>query len=359
LASKAHAAEAGFFHGGTVPLGWQRGEREIDQHGRSGTRLVPHPVEFPALQSAVAWAIEGDSMATVARRWLDEFGISSADGQPIYQASVLRALRSPRLMGYRLRQVPEHERQKKINLLDYIVRDAHGDPVISQEPVCDRGTWNRLQAVLSQRSNIGTRRPWGSHDWLLSGLMFCGICQARMYGAQKINKGGDKSFYYRCNANRVRGVGTCEGMGINGPNAEAYALGWIVEHLTPERLSEAAIRLAARQERSDPREAALADARAERDLLLARQQSGEFRGPLLGSMLDMLVDAQRRIDQLEDQVAQDELSPPGMTGEDLLESWPDLTIERRRHIVRRVVKRIEVSKGRGPVEDRLEVTGTW
>lgn len=359
LASKAHIAEAGFFHGGTVPLGWQRGPREVDQFGRSGTRLVPHPVEFPALQAAVAWALEGDSMATIARRWLDEFGISSADGRAIYQASVLRALRSPRLMGYRLRQVPEFERGKKINLLDYIVRDREGEPVISQKPVCDKVTWARLQAVLSQRSNIATRRPWGSHEWLLSGLLICTLCDARMYGHQKVTRQGVKSFAYRCNSSRTRGVGTCPGMGISGPNVEAYVLGWMVEHLSPERLLEAAERLARQQVGIDPREAALADARAERDLLLARQQAGEFRGPLLGTMLDLLADAQGRIDSLEGHAVEDDLSPFGMTGADLLESWPDLGIERRRHIVRRVVKRIEVTKGNGPVETRLNVIPTW
>ena len=41
------------------------GERETDEHGRSGFRLVPHPVEFPAVQDAVTMALAGHSLSKV------------------------------------------------------------------------------------------------------------------------------------------------------------------------------------------------------------------------------------------------------------------------------------------------------
>ena len=44
-AAKRHAAEAGFNHGGTVPFGCILGPKSVDGLGRSGTRLLPHPVE--------------------------------------------------------------------------------------------------------------------------------------------------------------------------------------------------------------------------------------------------------------------------------------------------------------------------
>lgn len=358
LAAKEHTAEAGLFHGGTVPLGWMVGPRETDAHGRSGKRLIAHPVEFPALCAAVDWALAGDSMATIARRWVDEFGITSADGKPVYQATVLRALRSPRLMGYRMRQVPEHERGKKVSLMDFIVRDGRGEPVISQPPVCDSTSWTRLQATLTQRSNVDTRRPWGSHEWLLSGLLVCAECQGRLYGHQKITRGGERTFSYRCMSNRTRGVGTCSGSGVHGPNVEAFVLGWVVEHLSSERLSEAAVRQA--QPRVDnARETGLAEARAERDLLIARQQAGEFRGSLLGIYMDLLNDAQGRIDRLEGQAGAEDMAPLELTGQDLLTSWPDLAIDRRRHVLRRVVKEVKVSKGRQPLHERLDVVPRW
>lgn len=53
LASKSHLAEAGFIHGGTLPFGWRAGPRVVDEFGRSGVRLEPHPVEPPALKDAV------------------------------------------------------------------------------------------------------------------------------------------------------------------------------------------------------------------------------------------------------------------------------------------------------------------
>ena len=79
-------------------------------------------------------------------------------------ATFAEYLTSPRLMGYRMRQVPEHKRGVRINLLDHIARDQHGEPVISQEPVCDRVTWMRLQSAIAggpraQRGAYGETWP--------------------------------------------------------------------------------------------------------------------------------------------------------------------------------------------------------
>ena len=66
LAAKRHLAEAGFHHGGTPPLGWMAGPRTTDQHGRSGVRLVPYPVEHPALKRAVEMVLDGVGLARIA-----------------------------------------------------------------------------------------------------------------------------------------------------------------------------------------------------------------------------------------------------------------------------------------------------
>lgn len=139
LASKRHLAEADFHHGGMRPFGWVSGPRVTDEYGRTGVRLIPHPVEHQALKDAVDMVLAGKSLAQIGRQWKEQFGITTASGAFVYEASVYRSLVSPRMIGYRMRQVPEHQRGVKIDLLDYIARDANGNPVMSQEPVCDRG----------------------------------------------------------------------------------------------------------------------------------------------------------------------------------------------------------------------------
>ena len=86
------------------------GERETDEHGRSGFRLVPHPVEFPAVQDAVTMALAGHSLKTIATHWADVHCITTAAGNPVYQSSVWRVLRSPHLLRYRRYAIEKRER---------------------------------------------------------------------------------------------------------------------------------------------------------------------------------------------------------------------------------------------------------
>ncbi|WP_244302854.1 recombinase family protein [Leucobacter coleopterorum] len=161
LASKRHLAEAGFYHGGKLPLGWTAGPRVTDEFGRTGIRLIPHPVEHQALKDAVDMVLAGKSLVQIARYWKDQYGLTTASGAYVYEATIYRSLVSPRMIGYRMRQVPDHQRGVKIDLLDYVARDASGEPVISQEPVCDRATWLRVCRILEQAKTSKTRKPWG------------------------------------------------------------------------------------------------------------------------------------------------------------------------------------------------------
>lgn len=106
LASKRHLAEAGFHHGGTPPFGWVPGPRVTDATGRTGIRLVPHPVEHQALKDAVDLVLAGKSLAQIGRYWKEQYGITTASGAYVYEATIYRSLVSPRMIGYRMRQVP-------------------------------------------------------------------------------------------------------------------------------------------------------------------------------------------------------------------------------------------------------------
>lgn len=161
LASKRHLAEAGFHHGGTPPFGWMAGPRVTDPLGRTGIRLIPRPVEHQALKDAVDMVLAGKSLSQITRSWKEQHGITTASGAYVYEASVYRSLISPRMIGYRMRQVPEHKRGVKIDLLEYIARDADGEPVNSQEPVCERATWLRVRRLLEQAKTSKARKPWG------------------------------------------------------------------------------------------------------------------------------------------------------------------------------------------------------
>lgn len=361
-AAKSHAAEAGFHHGGTRPFGWMPGPRETDELGRSGVRLVPHPVEFEALRDAVSMMLAGSGLMTVSRHWRDAYGITTAAGAPMYEESVRRPLISPRMIGYRMRKVPEHQRGVKINLLDYIARNPSGEPVISQQPVCDRLTWMRLQRVLQAASTSRTRQPWGSHKWLLTGLLYC-VCGNRLYGFQKTYRHADggkvTSYVYRCNANRLKGAGSCAaGCSVPAVKAEAYVQGWMFAYLTDDRLAKArAERAATKQETPQSRILSdLDEARGERDALIAQQGTDTYKGSMVSVLVGLISDVQRRIDTLEgrlDSLVTEDV--PVASHQDLATKWPQLGLGEKRHLLARVIERIETVQGRLPVAGRLEV----
>jgi site-specific DNA recombinase len=362
LNAKAHAAEAGFSHGGIRPIGWMpSGERETDEHGRSGIRLVPHPIEFPALQDAIKMAIAGSSLQSIAKYWAEVHGIVTAGGHPIYQSTLWRILRNPRLMGYRLHHTPRWEKGEKVNrgdLIAYVVRGADGEPIIAHEPACDRLTFMRLQRSLSQRSNSAVRKPWGTHEWLLTGLMFCGDCGERLYGLQKINRDKSKTFVYKCIANRRRGPGTCGGLSVSGVNAENYVVGWIVEYVTDDRLAKAMRRTDDQvSEISDPLTAELSIAHEERAMLIQQQSEGSFRGAMVAHFLRLMEEVEARIESLERQT---DVAPaadlPATSHSELVNNWPDWSLDQKRHTLRQTIAKIVVKPGHMPIDLRLDVT---
>jgi site-specific DNA recombinase len=363
-AAKSHAAEAGFHHGGMRPFGWMPGPREVDELGRSGIRLVPHPVEFAALQGAVPMVLAGSSLMDISRHWKHTFGITTATGLPMYEGNVRRALISPRMIGFRMRQVPEHRRGVKINQLDHIARDAAGEPVISQQPVCDRVTWMRMTRAMEAASTSNSRKSWGSHDWLLTGLLYC-QCGNRLYGYQKNYKLADgqtvRSYAYRCHANRIRGPGSCSrACTVVADKTEAYVVGWLIAYLSDDRLAKARAEHEAKLQTTTPHSRLVSDldeARAERDALIAQQGSSLYKGAMIGVLVGLISDVQQRIDVLEarlDAVVIEDL--PVASRADLMSKWPRMGLGEKRRLLARVIDRIDTTPGFGTVGERLTLS---
>lgn len=227
-AAKRHAAQAGFINGGRRPFGWQPGPRVTDNAGRTGRRLEPHPVEYPALLDAVSLILAGAGLREIAVHWQERYGITDPEGGLVSEQKVRAALISPRMVGYRLHQLPPHRRGVRIDPLEHIAQTPSGEPVISQEPVCSLDTWHRIRAALQSRS-AAPRNGWGTRAWLLTGLLRCpcGRSLAGVAQPQKPDAEGHRAvrYVYRCKANRRHGAGTCTGgASITAPVAEQYII---------------------------------------------------------------------------------------------------------------------------------------
>lgn len=357
-ASKQHLAEAGFVHGGATPFGWQTDPAPVaDDLGRRGKRLVPHPIEFPALQEAVTMVLDGASLADVARYWHHDLGIMTREGDPIPAGNVRRYLASPRLMGYRMRQVPEHKRGVKINLLDHIARDAAGEPVIAQEPVCDRVTWTRLQQILTDRRTANLRGPW-KREWLLTGLFHCQTCGQRMQAKLKKNRSGETVGIYVCGDGRNGRTKICgRRAAILQSKAETFVLGEIAARLSPERLAawEALADESAPGSRASNVAYALEEAKAELAELLAQQGTDRWKGAKVAILAGMIADASDRVDKLETDLDAVRATDSVLAGDVLLERWPDMSLNEKRALLRKVITKIEIRPGREPAAERIRV----
>jgi DNA invertase Pin-like site-specific DNA recombinase len=391
---KLATAEAGFNHGGQTPFGWVTTGEKITSHlGLVGSRLAAHPLEHPALKAAVEMVLSGHSLGEVANYWRDTLGIAAANRSPLKTANISRMLHSPRLMGYRMRKVPEFKRGQQLDLMEYVARhDADvvgvcschvcwdngpryvpgetlhraGEPIAAAEAVCDPDTWLDLQQALTLRGRQERRAAWGSNEWLLSGLLVCAQCGRAMYGYQKNNR-DKKTYGYRCETNRHVAPGTCAGTSIAGPALERYVVGFVMRVMTDERLlamtAEAKDSLEVRAE--DPRRAKLLSKKAELAILEERRASGAYEGEKFGRYLEK---QERLLDELEVLSREVELTtasavrPPASTRDELLRKFSTGSIGQKRALLATAIERIVIGRShRAPGEpctfqsDRIDI----
>lgn len=364
-AAKRQAAEAGFTNGGPRPFGWEPGPRVVDEAGRSGRRLEPHPSEYPALGDAVSLVLGGAGLRQVAVHWQAEYGITGTKGELVSEQKVRAALISPRMVGYRVYQRTRVQvEQQGQDPLAAIARTADGYPVISQQPVCDHPTWEAVHEALRFRNPARTRQGWGRRAWLLTGTLLC-PCGAGLHGiAQPQRPGADGQrktrYVYRCRANRLHGSGTCTGgASITAPVAEQYVVEWLFAYFSAKRLD---------QYYQAPHGGDTTVQRVEADLATAREEltslqshggglRGGGRAGEMGAIVDgMVVETRRRIETLEaEYYALMDHRPEPLTHQQLSTRWPTLNNASRRRLLGEVIERIDLRPGRGSPAARMQI----
>ncbi len=95
-------------------------------------------------------------------------------------------------------------------------RARNASEVISQErpelAIIDRDLWHEVQtrlATVKQRYVSGEQRNRGELTYKRAPYLFSGILVCRECGGSMTMMGGEKYRYYRCQANKTKGVGVC------------------------------------------------------------------------------------------------------------------------------------------------------
>ncbi|MER6100503.1 recombinase family protein [Streptomyces sp. NPDC001728] len=163
--------------------------------------LAVEPGARKALHWARAMALRGVSGRRMAL-CLVRSGLMSAG---LTTSTLLRRLRNPALMGYRVEENKQGGRRRS-----RIIVGNDGKPVRVGPPVFTEEEFETLQAALDRRGKSQpTRQAGGATQFL--GVLICVDCSTNMT-VQKTRSNGRSYAYLRC--------GRCKGGGLGSPNPQ-------------------------------------------------------------------------------------------------------------------------------------------
>jgi DNA invertase Pin-like site-specific DNA recombinase len=200
-------ARTGEPNGGRRAFGYLAGDPTI---GRAHN-LAIDPAEAAIVRELYDRVLAGESIRAI-RIDLNERDIPTTAGNPFTNRAVRDLLMNPRYIGMR----------------------THRGNVIGTatwEPIIDRTTWERAQAVLSDpRRRTNTAGP---RTYYLSGLAYCGTCGHRLVARPQWRPNVNVRSY-GCPA---RAEGGCGGSRIIAEPLEGFIRDVILETLTDPRLA--------------------------------------------------------------------------------------------------------------------------
>ncbi len=215
------SASRGFYVASLTPYGYRK--VKVKDGGKEHPKLGPVPHQAQVISSIFQGVLDGEGLLEIAKG-LNKEGITGPRGKGWTKTTVYGILTNEVYTGTlvwsrsSIRKLPP-------------IRVENAWPRI-----VDRDTFDRVQALLKERSpaRIHPRRT-GSH-YLLSGLAKCGHCGKALVGQDA--KGGQFS-YYVCGTLLKKGAGSCPAPYLNSHRFENLVVDRVKEHiLTTENLTE-------------------------------------------------------------------------------------------------------------------------
>lgn len=339
----SHLRRVGRISGGRQPYGY-KGVPAPD--GQGFVREVDEP-QAEAVRLMVDAVLSGESRLSVART-LNEGGVETPKGGAHWTSDAVGdVLRNPALWGATV-------------LRGQILRGDDGMPLVTAA-IIDRETWDAVQVVLSARSGYGERMAT-RRTGLLSGLLVCADCGAGL----RRGRSGQRYETYHCPTKSRSGQ--CAGCSISASRLEEYVIGRFLDKYGPWSIGATDHAAALAQEAEEAREheaaeelrnvdRALADLETDRyELHLFDDEAGRQRYASMSRRL-----SERRA-AIVSEMGRGTVSPGQGPSEGLSESpaaaprmtvaawWPDATLNERRDLLRGLVGRITVAKGRQGVK---------
>lgn len=305
------ARELGRFLGGVPPYGYTT----ADHPSGSGKTLVIEPDEAAVVTELAKRVLGGESVYSLTRD-LNARGIASKTGKTWSVQAVRQVLTGTAVVGRRTHK-------------GRVLTGDDGLPLEVFEPVLSLDTWNELRAVLEVDKPAAHRRTGPTPARLLSGLVRCGRCGAKMHPA---NSGGGKS--YRCSTS-ARGR-DCIGVSVRCDPLEAF-----IESEVLDRYGDREVLRLIETAPTEPAE--LVEVRAAIDTTASAMTDDDADVAALAERLATLKQRRRDLEAAPRQAT----SRIERTGRTLAETYAEAeTIEEQRETIASKVLAVTVSPGR-------------
>jgi len=200
------------FQNGSIPAGY-KAKKVMDGHNER-TKLEPDETFAPVIQRIFALALKNMGIKEIANT-LNSEGVMTRTGIPWANSTVKYILKNEVYTGTLVYgRMSKHKNGHNGN--NSIIRIENNHPAL-----VDKRTFDIVQRLMSKRSSAVVH-PWSvASDYLLSGLVYCGKCNAKMIGASA--KSGDHH-YYSCQNYLKRGKHVCDMKAVNRKELETLVV---------------------------------------------------------------------------------------------------------------------------------------
>jgi site-specific DNA recombinase len=185
-------AKKGRWGGAMLPYGYRRDENRF---------LAVDEIEAEVYRQMVAWCLEGEGTNSIANK-LNALGIPTRAKKVLHNGTKV-----VNKYTKTVRHVTNEEFVWRPGSVYCILTNGihkgerkYRGEIISAPHIIDDRTWDKVQQQLKKNRSCAFNH--GVHDYLLKGLLRCGVCGANLYGRIKSNERT-----YMCSSKRYKSCG--------------------------------------------------------------------------------------------------------------------------------------------------------
>ena len=200
------------FQNGSIPIGYKA--KKVLDGNNERTKLAPDETFAPIIKRVFALALNNLGIKEIANT-LNREGIMTKLGKPWANSTVKYVLKNEAYTGTMVYgKVRKHNNGR--NGTNEIIRIENNHPEL-----VSKRTFAIVEKLMAKRSPAVIHPACVASDYLLSGLVYCGKCNAKMIGASA--KSGH-NHYYACNNYLKRGKHVCDMKMVNRKELESLVV---------------------------------------------------------------------------------------------------------------------------------------